>query len=1370
MLVKHATFAVLDAWTGSDETPNRRHRRRGSRRTAHRHVFHYEAKPGFLYVRSRAISSRTNDNFDNFPAAELKKGWRSFIGKPVYVNHVNDDPNRARGVIIDAAIHDDVHADGRPDTWIEVLMEVDAVRFPKLAKAILAGEVDRTSMGCNVEYSECSACGNRAYTPLDYCAHIPGRKGQVHRRVLASGEVQEHRIYERCFPPGTSVLMADGTEQPIETIRPGDSVIDHLGQPRRVTGVMVNEFDGDLVSVTRTAFWKPLQATPEHPVMVLRGDGVRGGNRQRMTAQLSDGRLSPEFVPISEVQPGDYMAEVFIKAPGDLVKIITSEWATQDDIIAREHPEATISDRYYTPERAWGGRQHIIRACRSCGTEMDLYPSEGARLYCSSQCWGDGNARGNNAHGGSMAKVELPDTIEMSHDFGRWCGWFLAEGCISRQANGIRPRGVKFGLHEDEKDHIQEILRLGSDLFGLEGSVYTTKGSKGVTVEFFNAPLARLMKCLGESAYVKSVPDEWLSAPIEFIDGLVSAHCDGDGEHQGGRVGGVPDPTITTHATSSPRLADQLHVMHLMLGHTPTRKTPTPVGSGKRTVPSHHVRVPTTRDAKGRMSWGPWVFSHVKGVTRESYFGTVHNLEVEGTHTYVANHAAVHNCYGLAFFENSILVEDPADPTAAFLGVDDSGLAMPVMASRKVSAGYEDGWWRGISNPLVNQVKKRRGWVLQSEDRASIEHGGIRGNVSTGGSSGVRMDMDHNGQKWAKYYASEKSAMDAVERYMAKYGYGDPGWGDPQASIYLGDDASPRWGRQPMSSRTASRRHAYGEQVAPAEIDTLRAEKCPNCGESGAYSGTECSVCGFIAPPSQYMDPDLDAAGEIDRIQDTDDDSALKIDDGDLDGDLDELATLSDDELDALDDLDPDGDPGAELEPDEVDEDGKIPVDVDASGDLDEEGNNLPAGDDSPEINQYDFPRMEKSDEDSDISDVSVIDDDTIDEDAEDPGLDDDFEDMLDDDETDDDSDPSIDDEDDADEADSDAEQDDDESDDESNDDDGLKPRKKNAMRPALAQLTALRIRQQATLKAVGRIAAKTGVDISDIMGEAHGKLARLAAQSPKSPQARQAPASASARARARVQGGRPAPARQAPARMRRRADVENPAQPWPEPGSEGAFLPPENGASESLETPGLGTTIDTSADAVDDPTTIGLSLDDDGADATGDVTAPMEGTTEQRPDSETITEPEIQYRDLDPEGAFPVNFSESGSSPVESSLQRAQARVIAATRLANLRIAAGLASGDPIALMASISESAMTDRDIANETRTLMAVRQTAGAAPQARRLPVQAATRAVPSFSTQTASLAPTIGGNGLTDDDVLDIFGVDMSYTEPRTAARD
>ena len=148
------------------------------RRVAHRAVFDYEPRKGFLYVRSRAISSRCNENYDEFPADEIRKGWRSFVGKPVFVNHHNDDPRRARGVIIDAALHDDVNPDGSPDVWVEVLMEVDAVNYPKLAKAILRGDIERTSMGVNVEESTCSVCGNSARTPLEFCRHIPRMKGQ----------------------------------------------------------------------------------------------------------------------------------------------------------------------------------------------------------------------------------------------------------------------------------------------------------------------------------------------------------------------------------------------------------------------------------------------------------------------------------------------------------------------------------------------------------------------------------------------------------------------------------------------------------------------------------------------------------------------------------------------------------------------------------------------------------------------------------------------------------------------------------------------------------------------------------------------------------------------------------------------------------------------------------------------------------------------------------------------------------------------------------------------------------------------------------------------------------------------------------------
>ncbi|MFH8483077.1 hypothetical protein [Streptomyces sp. NPDC018055] len=166
---------------------------------AHRAVFTYEARPGYLYVRSRAISSRCNDNWDEFPADEIAAAYRTFIGKPVFVNHVNENHRRSRGVIIDAALHEDKNSDGTPDTWAEVLMEVDAKNFPKLARAILKGEVDRTSMGCDVERSVCSACGNVATTPAEYCSHIPGLKGKRIFRHTASGKRVGELVRETCY-------------------------------------------------------------------------------------------------------------------------------------------------------------------------------------------------------------------------------------------------------------------------------------------------------------------------------------------------------------------------------------------------------------------------------------------------------------------------------------------------------------------------------------------------------------------------------------------------------------------------------------------------------------------------------------------------------------------------------------------------------------------------------------------------------------------------------------------------------------------------------------------------------------------------------------------------------------------------------------------------------------------------------------------------------------------------------------------------------------------------------------------------------------------------------------------------------------------
>lgn len=175
-----------------------REQRIGSLRTAARHDFDYTPREGMIYVRSRAISSRCNENYDEFPASEIKAAYRSFIGKPVFVNHHNADRRRARGFMIDAHLHEDRNPDGSPDTWAEVLMEVDAHHYPKLAKAVLAGEIDRTSMGVDCEQSQCTACGNIARTAADYCVHVPKMKGQYIYRVTASGRKRGELIREIC--------------------------------------------------------------------------------------------------------------------------------------------------------------------------------------------------------------------------------------------------------------------------------------------------------------------------------------------------------------------------------------------------------------------------------------------------------------------------------------------------------------------------------------------------------------------------------------------------------------------------------------------------------------------------------------------------------------------------------------------------------------------------------------------------------------------------------------------------------------------------------------------------------------------------------------------------------------------------------------------------------------------------------------------------------------------------------------------------------------------------------------------------------------------------------------------------------------------
>lgn len=210
------------------------------------------ATDGYLYLKTRAISSRNNRNNDAWGSNELQKAYRTFIGKPYFVEHKNFDPKRARGVVVDASVHvdedgktasldpyyasDDCHPEHKPPTWVDCLVEVDAKSFPRLARAILAGELDSVSMGANVGFTRCSVCDNRAEDASEFCDHVR-LKGARFEWPDENGVKQMKLAYERCFDVGFFELsaVADPADETALMYR------DTIGKPQKAASVQTSD-------------------------------------------------------------------------------------------------------------------------------------------------------------------------------------------------------------------------------------------------------------------------------------------------------------------------------------------------------------------------------------------------------------------------------------------------------------------------------------------------------------------------------------------------------------------------------------------------------------------------------------------------------------------------------------------------------------------------------------------------------------------------------------------------------------------------------------------------------------------------------------------------------------------------------------------------------------------------------------------------------------------------------------------------------------------------------------------------------------------------------------------------------------------------
>jgi hypothetical protein len=138
----------------------------------------------FLYYRARCISAGdqgplkkdgTRDHFyngnkDYFPRQELEASYQTLIGRNIFLDHNSESSLYSIGKIIDALPIDDKDTG---EFYIEIVGKIDRTLHPEIARKIETGELNSTSMGCSVDESICSICGNVLHSDADdKCNHM----------------------------------------------------------------------------------------------------------------------------------------------------------------------------------------------------------------------------------------------------------------------------------------------------------------------------------------------------------------------------------------------------------------------------------------------------------------------------------------------------------------------------------------------------------------------------------------------------------------------------------------------------------------------------------------------------------------------------------------------------------------------------------------------------------------------------------------------------------------------------------------------------------------------------------------------------------------------------------------------------------------------------------------------------------------------------------------------------------------------------------------------------------------------------------------------------------------------------------------------
>ena len=279
--------------------------------------------PTALFFRAKAIvADETNANGDHFSCEELVKAAPSFVGVPFYTNHENTDITKAKGKII--------FAEWMPnDKAIYVIGFIDREAYPQLCRGVEQEYMRGVSMGCVVEYSECSICDNKAATVEEYCPHIKhikGRKFTGTAKSVKTGEIrkfQNAHVYERNF--GVRFIELSGVGDP-------------ACKSCRIQGVIANDeilskaascSCGSTHSVGTGSGFMSKVASVENSLMMYKGTALYKQASQEELQQIEQVLQTLEGISVNLIKN---RKRVEVEFASDLVKILSELQEFSDEL------------------------------------------------------------------------------------------------------------------------------------------------------------------------------------------------------------------------------------------------------------------------------------------------------------------------------------------------------------------------------------------------------------------------------------------------------------------------------------------------------------------------------------------------------------------------------------------------------------------------------------------------------------------------------------------------------------------------------------------------------------------------------------------------------------------------------------------------------------------------------------------------------------------------------------------------------------------------------------------------------------------------------------------------------------------------------